>query len=103
MRRIIRIAIAAAAWLLASPTLQFTPSAWLEVGVPPAAARVVKHAPQKAGRHGVVRRRARGSSMPVLSNQPGLYPMQTYAPPSATIAAPGAFQAPPVAGYPHGA
>jgi hypothetical protein len=100
MRKLILIAAAAIAWLLASPTLQFAPSAWLEVGAPPAAARVVKHPSHGVVRHRTARRPARGSSTPVLSNQPGLYPMQTYAPPSAINNVPTAFQAPPVPGYP---
>jgi hypothetical protein len=101
MRKLILIAVAAAAWLLASPTLQFAPSVWLEVGAPPAAAKAVK---QKHPRQGLVRHRSRpvirASYSPVLSNQPGLYPMQTYAPPTMPGAAPTAFQAPAVAGYP---
>ncbi len=99
MLRIIQIAIVAVAWLLASPTLQFAPSALLEVGVPLAAARVVKHPPHGIVRHRV-RRPIRGSSTPVPSNALVLYPMQTYAPPTAPGTAPTAIQAPPVPGYP---
>ncbi len=100
MRRIIQIAVVATAWLLASPTVQFAPSAWLEVGVPPAVARVVKHSPHGVVKHRIARRPVRGSSTPVLSNAPGLYPMQTYAPPTVPNTAPTAMQASPVPGYP---
>lgn len=100
MRRFIQIAILAAAWLLASPTLQFAPSVSLEVGAPPAAAKAVKHPRHGVVRHRPARRVVRGSSTPVLSNQPGLYPMQTYAPPAMPGTTPTALQGPPVAGYP---
>jgi hypothetical protein len=102
MRKLILIAIIAAAWLLADPSLEFNARGWLEVGATPALAQTkqVKKRPHGLLRHRPVRRPIRGSSTPVPSNAPGLYPMQTYAPPIAPGTAPTALQAPPVPGYP---
>jgi hypothetical protein len=100
IRRPIRIAIVTAGWLLASPSLQFSVPEWIEVGAPPALAKAVKHPRHGVVRHRPARRVVRGSSAPVFSNQPGLYPMQTYAPPAMPGTAATATQAPPVPGYP---
>jgi hypothetical protein len=103
MRKIALIAAVTAAWLLANPAVQLSQPGWLEVGVTPALAaqaKQVKKGPHGPARRPVMRRRVRGSSTPVPSNAPGLYPMQTYAPPAQPNSAPMAVQAPPVPGYP---
>ncbi|MEA2952595.1 MAG: hypothetical protein QOJ96_2115 [Alphaproteobacteria bacterium] len=99
-RRLIRIGIVTGVWLVASPSVQwqFNAPSWVEVGPLPAQARAVKQRPHRIVQQRT-RRTLRGSSTPVLSNQPGLYPMQTYAPPATPGTAPTVLQAPPVPGY----
>jgi hypothetical protein len=99
MRKLIWITLIATAWLLADPALEFRVPGWLEVGAPPALAQAqVKKRPSGL-RHRAMRR-VRGSSTPVQSNAPGLYPMQNYASPAAPNTTGSVVQAPPIAGYP---
>lgn len=101
MRKIIWITLIATAWLLADPALEFRVPGWLEVGAPPALAQAqLKKRPHGLLRHRAARRPVRGSSTPVQSNQPGLYPMQTHAPPAAPETTATVRHAAPVPGYP---
>ena|SRR5258707_896539 len=81
MRRILLTLLTTWVWLLASPSLQWRDSSWVEVGATPAAAqsavepKVIKKKPVKKMRRPV------GSSGVVTSNQPGFYPMRTITQP----------------------
>lgn len=100
MRKMLQIAILTLVWLLASPTLQFGDSGWLEVGTPPASAEQAKDVKKKPAKK-QARKRVRGSSGVVTSNQPGLYPMQPITPPEVSNVTGTVTMGAPVPDYPN--
>jgi hypothetical protein len=98
MRRSLLTFLTSVVWLLASPSLQWQDSRWLEVGAPPAAAQsiMVDEQPKKepVKKTPVKKTKRIGSSSPVVSNQPGFHPMRTITPPAAP-AVTGTVRTPP--------
>ena len=95
MRRILLTMLTALAWLIASPSLQWRDSGWVEVGATPATAQeykgimideqVAKPAGKKKSAKKAQKKTHRpppiGSSGVVTSNQPGKYPIRPITPP----------------------
>jgi hypothetical protein len=81
MRRSLLTFLTSVVWLLASPSLQWQDSRWLEVGAPPAAAQSImvdepQRQPKKKPVKKTTKKRVGSSGGVVTSNQPGFHPMQ---------------------------
>jgi hypothetical protein len=90
MRKIPLTTLATLVWLIASPSIQWPDSGWVEVGATPAAAQEYKGimtepavAPSKSPKKKTAKKhrpKRVGSSGLVTSNQPGKYPIRPITP-----------------------
>ena len=90
MRKITLTTLATLVWLIASPSIQWPDSGWVEVGAAPAAAQEYKGimtepavAPRQSSKKKTAKKhrpRRVGSSGVVTSNQPGKYPIRPITP-----------------------